>query len=94
MTHYGSLERAYVNALLATGYSLQKAASPDDLEVFYSSQELENDSVLLNIQQEHANAVLNLDSDYVGLQRTANHRVGQAIGFIVGTPYIFARGGE
>ena len=94
LANYGSLERAYVNALLATGYSLQKAASPDDLAVSYSTLELETDSDLLAIQQEQANTLLNLDNDTIGKQRSANRYVGQAIAFIVATPYIFARGGE
>ena len=94
LKNFGILERAHVYSLLATIKGLTYLVNPDDQERVISSQDLENDPDLIDLIIELERLELALDSADTLQRKRANSKIGLAIDFIVGTPYIFAQEGR
>jgi hypothetical protein len=92
-SNFGPLERAHVNALLATGYDLGYLVDPDNPVVVYSAQDLRTEP-FLSILTANEMTLLDLASTTNSLRRDANLRVGLAINFISMTPYMFGTGNQ
>ncbi len=90
---FGMLERAQVYALLASGTDFGYFVDASNAAAVYSAQEIETDPLLQEFMQDLALTRMNLDSEDSEKRRTANFRVGLAIGFIAATPYVFAQEG-
>jgi hypothetical protein len=89
--NYGPLERAHVNALLATGYDLGYLVDPDNPNASYSAQELLVEP-LASILTANEMTLLDLTNATNSIRRDANLRVGLAINFISVMPYMFGTG--
>lgn len=94
LKNFGSLERAHVYAFLANDQDLVSLASPEDLGSIITSMELETEAALMDLIDILANQTLALNSSGPDERRGANARIGQAINFIAGTPYIFVQEGK
>jgi hypothetical protein len=94
LRNLGSLERAYLYALLATDSDFNTLAAPDDVEHVYTRTELESDPDLVALIETLAGSTVDLDSADPGDRAAADVRLGQAINFIAGTPYVFAEEGR
>ncbi len=109
LVNFGDLERAHVYALLGSGFDLTtligrrelQAAGEnlDDPDLYnfdrvVTTAELATDPHLGDLQAEMAAKMLALDDPDLTIRREANLRIGQAINFIVGTPYVFAQEGR
>jgi len=94
LKNFGALERAHVYALLASSRDLVYLASPEDLSRVITSLELETEPTLIALVNSLSTQLLPLDSIATDEKRYANERIGQAINFIVATPYIFAEEGR
>jgi hypothetical protein len=94
LKHFGPLERAHVYALLASNRDLIYLASPEDLSRVITSSELETEPALIALVDNLSNQSLFLASSDSDERHYANERIGQAINFIVATPYIFAQEGR
>lgn len=92
LKNYGALERAYVNAFLATGYDLGYLLNANDPEYVITADDLRSDPLRSHITANEM-AIMELDSNDAGFRQTANVNVGLAINFITMTPYMFAIGG-
>jgi hypothetical protein len=90
--NYGTLERAQITALLATGMDFGYQANPNNPDTAYSADAL-NQEPLVSIVAANEAAPMDLDSAVVGIRREANRRVGLAINFISMTPFMFASQG-
>ena len=94
LKNFGPLERAHVYAFLASDQDIVSLASPEDLDRVITSMELETESSLMELVDNQASQTLALNSLDPDERRSANERIGQAINFIAGTPYIFAQEGK
>jgi hypothetical protein len=94
LKHFGPLERAHVYALLASTRDLNYLVSPEDLSRVITAIELETESALIALVNSLSTQTLPLDSIDTDEKRYANERIGQAINFIVATPYISAQEGR
>ena len=94
LKHFGPLERAHVYALLASNRDLIYLVSPEDLSRVITAMELETEPALIALVNSLSTQSLPLDSIDTDEKRYANERIGQAINFIVATPYIFAQEGR
>jgi len=90
--NFGTLERANVAALLATGMDLGFAIDPAAPETIYSVTQLSSEpllTALTNLQS----ANLELGSATTSTRQEANRRIGLAINFISMTPAMFVTEG-
>jgi hypothetical protein len=94
LKNFGTLERAYVYALLATDSDFNEQAAPDDEDHVFTSQELETSADLVALISNLGSRTMALDSSDAGNRKKAHERLGQAINFIAGTPYVFAEEGR
>jgi hypothetical protein len=94
LKYFGPLEHAYVYALLATDSDFNSLAAPDDPAHVYTREELENDADLAALVSSLAANTLALDSPTSNDRLKAHERLGAAINFIAGTPYVFAEEGR
>ena len=94
LKHFGTLERAHVYALLASNSDLIYLVSPEDLSREISTMELETEPALIALVNSLSTQLLPLNSIDTDDKHYANERIGQAINFIVATPYIFAEEGR
>lgn len=94
LKNFGLLERAHLYALLATGNDLVYLAYPEQLDTVITTQDLETDSQLIALLSELETRSLGFESPDERLRQAANAGVGQAINFIIATPYIFAQEGK
>jgi len=94
LKHFGPLERAHVYAVLASDKDLIDLVSPEDLSRVITSMELETEPALITLVNSLSAQSLPLDSIDTDEKHYANGRIGQAINFIVATPYIFAQEGR
>jgi hypothetical protein len=94
LKNYGTLERTYVNSLLATGKDFAYNVNPDDLERVFTTEELETDRDFIEKRKAFANQRMTLKGFSDQEHQEANRRIGYAVSFIVGTPYIFAQEGR
>jgi hypothetical protein len=93
LKNMGLLERAHLYALLAEGLDIVYLADRNALDRVITTAELSLDPALVKLVQDLRERVLPLDSADRALRAAANARIGQAINFIVATPYIFAQEG-
>ena len=93
LRNFGSLERAYVYALLATNSDFAMIADPDYPDHVYTSDELEG-LQLAALVDDLGNETMSLDSANSDDRLEANERLGQAINFITGTPFVFVQEGR
>ena len=93
LKNMGLLERAHIYALLAEGRDIAYLADPNRLDRVITTADLTSDPALVNLIQSLAARTLSLDSADSAERGAANERVGEAINFIVATPYIFAQEG-
>ena len=109
LKNLGTLERAYIYSYLAFDVDLiylvnfveLQASGQDvndltlyDFDQVISTQDLESDPLLRDAMTQLAQERVLLDSPDTNLRRQANAKIGQAINFIVATPYMFAREGR
>ena len=109
LQNFGTLERAHLYAFLATDFDLVYTVNrdeietagldPDDISLYdfdriVTTAELENDQTLIDLIDGLATDTIALDDADQGIRRNANARVGQAINFVVATPYMFAQEGR
>ncbi|MEZ5446767.1 MAG: hypothetical protein R3F45_13455 [Gammaproteobacteria bacterium] len=90
----GPLERAHLYALLATGRDLAYAVSATDVDRVITASDLATDATLAAAVNGYAASLMNLNSAVSTERRDANTRVGQAINFILATPYMLAQEGR
>ncbi len=109
LKNFGLLERAHVYALLATDTDLVFQVNRAELEAAGENvadlglydfdrvvwqDELESDPLLIDLVAGMSASTLALSSSDRAARLAANARVGQAINFIVATPYIFVQEGR
>ena len=95
LKNFGSLEQMYVYSLLATGLDPAYNLDPGDLQRIISSADAEGgDATLTAFLEQWASSNLDLASADPATRQEANRRVGQAINFIVATPFMFAQEGR
>lgn len=92
LRHYGVLERAYVNAFLATGRDFPGIVASVVPEEQISIDAL-NQQPLSSFTEAHRLSTLALDSSDVTENNNANLNIGLAINFIVSTPFMYVIGG-
>ncbi len=91
--NYGFYERLAVESLLATGYDFGYLADPNNPELSYTKQEIE-DNGLMSIVEDNEKVLMDLNSDDPVLRKRANARVGLAVNFIAATPFVYAVEGK
>jgi hypothetical protein len=91
--NYRLLEQAYVTGFLATGYDFSYIVDPDNPDVSYSEDGLNQDGLKTVIESNEESIIL-LDSTDPATRREANRRIGMAINFITMTPFMFAMEGK
>ena len=94
MTNYGPLEKAHLYALLATGQDLSRQVYPNDAGRVVTLAELQSDSSVIATVDALAAQLMDLDSSDADDRLRANERVGQAVNFIVSTPFMLAQEGR
>ncbi len=94
LKNFGSLERAHVYAFLANDQDLVSLARPEDLDRIITSTEIETEPAFMKLVDDLASQSLALNSSDTNERRGTNERIGQAINFISGTPYIFVQEGK
>ena len=91
--YYGALERANLFALLATGKDISSLAFPDDIDRVLTLAEAKR-SPAKDLISNLGKQSLSLGSGDPEKRKTANQRVGQAVNFIIATPFMFAQEGR
>ncbi len=94
LKNLGPLERAHLYALLDKGRDLAYLLDPGDVERVITETEVQEDAAISALVNELSKRTLALDSSDPYLRRGANNRIGQAINFIVGTPFMFVDEGR
>jgi hypothetical protein len=94
LKNLGLLERAHIYAFLAEGRDIIHVVDRNQLGRVITTADLTSDAALAGLVQSLSARNLPLDSANSTERRAANARVGQAISFIVATPYIFAQEGR
>lgn len=94
LKNFGPLEKAHVYALLATGLDLAYMIDPNNLQRVIDAADLTSDPSLIALIDDLGRHTLPLGETAPSLQQLAATRIGQAVNFIVGTPYIFADEGH
>lgn len=89
LKNYGPLERAYVNAFLATGNDLGLALEPGSPDINFTAAQLNVDPYRSALLANEA-FTMNLNSADRNLRNYANLKVGLAVDFISMTPFMFA----
>lgn len=93
LRNFGPLERAYTYAFLASDSDLVNLVSPGQLDRVITAMDVQTDPDILTLVENLAGMSLMLGSIDKEEFRIANEHVGQAINFIIGTPYIFVQEG-
>ncbi|MDH5179670.1 MAG: hypothetical protein OEZ39_18105 [Gammaproteobacteria bacterium] len=93
LKNYGPLERAYVNAFLATGIDLGMLFDATNPDAPISTAMLNSEPYKTYLKA-YAETVLTLDSSYQPHRLNANLNVGLAVNFISATPFVFAMEGR
>lgn len=94
LKHMAPLERGHLYALLGAGLDLGYLADPGNPQRIITSHELATDPGLAGLLTDLAGRTLALNSDDTKARAFANEKVGQAINFIVASPYIFVQEGR
>jgi len=92
--NFGSLEKAHIYSLLASGTDLAFFLDEENPLRIYSLDELENDRLIADKISDAGVARLELKSSDIDTKRDANTRIGKAIAFISATPYMFLQEGK
>lgn len=92
--NYGELEQAHLHALLATGNDIGKLAHPENPQVPVTADEVANDNDVQSLVADLGDQDLALNSSDADERLRANQRMGQAVSFIVASPFIFAQQGR
>ncbi|MCG3200213.1 MAG: hypothetical protein NFCOHLIN_00056 [Gammaproteobacteria bacterium] len=90
----GPLERAHLYALLATGNDLAYAYSTANPDRVITATDLTTDAALAAAVNGYAAGLMNLNSNVTADRTEANRRVGQAINFILATPFMLVQEGR
>jgi hypothetical protein len=93
LKHFGPLERAHVYALLSTELDFAYLADPQNSGRIITTADV-GMSPLAELVSDLANRPLSLNSADSAQRQVANRRVGQAVNFIVGTPFVYAEEGR
>jgi hypothetical protein len=95
LKNFGVLERAYMYALLAQGRDLGYVLDPAHANVDHVFTETELTTTYATAIDGLANTTMDLALDPTTTNgQRANRRVGQAIDFILGTPFVLAQEGR
>lgn len=94
LKNFGPLERAHLYALLGSGMDLAYLLNPNAANRIITAAEVQSDPVVSAAVNELAQRTMTLDSTTSSQRIKANQRIGQAINFIVGTPFMFAEEGR
>lgn len=92
--NYGPLEKAHLYALLATGQDLSRQVYPSEPGRRVTLAELENDPVVMATVDALGAQIMALESSVANDRQKANERIGQAVNFIVSTPFMLAQEGR
>jgi hypothetical protein len=92
--HYRMLERAQLHALLATGKDFGAVAFPAKPNRPITPSSFRNEPWMADLVERLGNHQLALQSPTEETRREAKRRIGQAINFILATPYAFAQEGR
>ena len=92
LKNYTALERAYVNAFLATGVDFPALVQPLVAEDQITLENLAH-APLSDYMSSHQSTLMALDSQDDVLRRNSNLYMGLAIDFIIATPFMYAIGG-
>jgi hypothetical protein len=93
LKNLGSLERAHIYAFLSSGEDLASLVSPEQPDIVITTSDLQADPDLSMLIEDLGGISMLLGSKDKDERRYANELVGQAINFIVGTPYMFVNEG-
>lgn len=91
---YGRLERAHLHALLANGKHLSAIADPDHPGKVISATALAPGTPLAGLVTRLGKKNIALGSTNPQFRQKANRRVGQAVNFILATPFALAQEGR
>ena len=94
LANFGALERLHVYALLARGDDIGNLLDPGNPGRIIAETEVQSDPALAALSSDLARQAIALENTDSIQRLKANERVGQAINFIVGTPYMFADQGR
>ena len=94
LKNLGPLERAHLYALLATDRDLAFLVDENDLARVITTDDVLLDPEVITLVNDLSGRTMQLDSAFTDDRLDANRRIGMAINFIVGTPYIFAQEGR
>lgn len=94
LKNYGRLEQAHLHSLLATGEHFGARANPGNPGKLIKPGQLRPGTRLHKLSQRLGNRKLPLDSRNSSQREDANRRMGQAVNFILATPYAFAQEGR
>ncbi len=94
LRHFGALERAHVYALLGAGVDLSLFIDDQNPGAVYTEAELTTRADLLELVHDMEIAIMPLGDPDPDAQETVNFRIGQAVNFIVATPYAFVQEGR
>ncbi len=90
----GPLERAQLYALLGVGVDLSFFMDPENDSRVMTVDDVQSDPNISSVVSSLAQELVMLDSTDSSMRARANQRIGQAINFIVGTPFLFAEEGK
>jgi len=93
LKNFGSLERAYVYALLGSGKDFGYFVNSNNPLNVYTKDQIDGDTTLQELMVDMEIALINIGNEDLDVRKTANYRVGLAISFITATPYMFAQEG-
>ncbi|MDH3589877.1 MAG: DUF1800 family protein [Gammaproteobacteria bacterium] len=91
---FNDLERAHVYALLGADRDLAYLLNPSDMDRVIGTGDVLIDNSIIALVNDLASQTLDLDSADTTARQIANQRVGMAINFIAGTPFIFTQEGR
>ncbi len=94
LKNLGELERAHLYALLSTGTDLAYLVNPDEKNRIITTTDIQIDPDINLKISNLAQQTLVLNSQDKTERLLSNHRIGLAVNFIVGTPYLFIEVGR
>ena len=94
LKNLGELERAHLYALLATGSDLAYLLNPDDRNRVVTTTDIQTDPAINATISDLAQQTLALTSPDDTERLLENHRIGLAVNFIIGTPFLFVEVGR
>ena len=89
LKNFGTLERAHLYALLGAGVDLGYLLDPENADRTLTADDIETDPVISATVNSLSQQFVLLDSTDSAERVRANQRIGQAINFIIGSPFLF-----